>query len=65
VPQNCLLEVIELPQALETSFEGVAEVAQTSRFVGLSIRGEVNSVPERRNGVLEVPQLSEVIESIQ
>ena len=61
--QNCVLKVIELPKAFETSFEAVAEVAKKSRFVGVTIRGEVNSIPEYRNCVFEVTQLPEVLET--
>ena len=60
---NCLLEITQLPKALETSFEGVAEVVKTNRFVGVIVRSEVNSISERRNCVFEVIQLPEALET--
>ena len=45
--QNYVLEITQLPKVPEMSFEGVAEVAKASRFVGVTIGGEVNSNPER------------------
>jgi hypothetical protein len=54
--------VTQLSEALETS-EGVAEVVQMGRFVGVSMRGEISSIPVPRNRFLEVTQLPEVIET--
>ena len=65
VARNCVLEVIQLPEALETSQEGVAEVAKTGGFVGVTLGSEVNSIPVPRNCVPQVGQLPEVIESIR
>jgi hypothetical protein len=62
---NCALKVTQLPDALETSEEGVAEVVKTGGLERVTMRGEVNGIPERRNGVLKVPQLPEAIESMQ
>jgi len=49
VPRNCVLEVTQLPEALETSEEAAAEVAKMVGLVRVTIRGEVKSIPVPRN----------------
>ena len=52
LPRNCILEVTQPPEALETSDEGIAEVVKTTRFVGVTMRCEVNSIPLDRKSVV-------------
>ena len=45
--------------------EGVVEVVKTTRFVGVTMRGEVNSSPVPRNCVLEAARPPEALETKQ
>ena len=45
VPRKCVLEVTQLPEALETSEEGVAEAVEKAGFLRVTMRGELNSIP--------------------
>lgn len=56
----CLLKITQLPDAIETSEQGIAEIAQTGRLVGVAIRGEVNCVPVSRNCLLAVARGNEI-----
>ena len=58
-----ILEVTQLPKTLETSHQGVAEVAETTRLVRVTMRHEANSISAPRNCVLDVTQLAEALES--
>ena len=60
---NGLLEITQLPEALETNGEGGAEVVQKDGFVRVTIRGKVNGIPECRNCVLEVTRLPEALKT--
>jgi hypothetical protein len=51
-PQLTQPRVELLPEALETSDEGLAEVAKTGRFVEVTMRDEANSVRVSRNCTL-------------
>lgn len=62
-PVYRLLEVTQVADALETSFESAPEVVQTVWFAGLTFGGKVNSVPKSRNRLLKVTQLREVPET--
>jgi hypothetical protein len=46
--RNCVLDVTQLPEALETSSEGGTEVVKTAGLVRVPVtmRGEVNNIPE-------------------
>jgi hypothetical protein len=46
-----------VPEALEASDQGVAEVVETTGLVRVITRGEVNSIPVPRDCVLKVTQL--------
>ena len=56
--------IFPLPLALETSFEEVAKVVKTGGLVGVTMRGEVNSIPEHLNCVLEVPETTEGVAEV-
>ena len=61
--QNCVLKVTQLPEALETSFEALSEVAKMGRLVRVPARSDINNILERRNCALEVTQFPEVLET--
>jgi hypothetical protein len=63
VLRNCVLEVTELPKALETSFEGDPEAVEKDRLVRVAMRGEINGIRERWNCALKVTQLPEALET--
>ncbi|KAG8216999.1 hypothetical protein J3R82DRAFT_7312, partial [Butyriboletus roseoflavus] len=63
MPRECLLEVTQLPEALETGLESITEVVQIARFVGVTIRSEVNSIRVPRDCMLKVTQLPEALET--
>ena len=43
---NCVLEVTQLPEALGTGEEGVAEVVKIGGLVRVTMRGDINSIPD-------------------
>ena len=63
VPRNCILEVTQLPEAIETSEGGVAEGTKTTRLVRVTMGSEVNSTPVLRNCVLEATQLADTFKT--
>ena len=48
-----------MTKALETSEEGVAEAVENGGLVRVTVRSEVNSLPQPRNGILQVVELPE------
>ena len=56
--RNCIFEVTQRPQGLETSNQGVSETVKTSGFVRVTMRGEVSSTDIARSRSLSCPKRS-------